>query len=180
MSNTLLPHGLQHAGLPCPSLSPSVSSNSCPVSCWYHPTISSSVAHFSSRCQSFPASSRVFSNKSALNTRWPKYWNFSFSISPSNEYSGLISFRMDWFDLQLLRVRHDIVTEEQQPPKILFNLFLMREPGNATDSKAKLKNGDIYKSEIWNKFAEGPKACFWEWEGPYRPSTRKKCMCISR
>ena len=55
---------------------------------------------------------------------------------------------MDWFDLQLLRVRHDIVTEEQQPPKILFNLFLMREPGNATDSKAKLKNGDIYKSEI--------------------------------
>ena len=42
---------------------------------------------------------RVFSNKSALHIRWPKYWNFSFSISPSNEYSGLISFRIDWFDL---------------------------------------------------------------------------------
>ena len=46
----------------------------------------------------FP-SIRVFSNESALHIRWPKYWSFSFSISPSNEYSGLISFRMDWFDL---------------------------------------------------------------------------------
>ena len=46
----------------------------------------------------FP-SIRVFSNDSALHIRWPKYWSFSFSISPSNEYSGLISFRMDWFDL---------------------------------------------------------------------------------
>ena len=46
----------------------------------------------------FP-SIRVFSNKSALHSRWPKNWSFSFSISPSNEYSGLISFRMDWFDL---------------------------------------------------------------------------------
>ena len=46
----------------------------------------------------FP-SIRVFSNESALCIRWPKYWSFSFSISPSNEYSGLISFRMDWFDL---------------------------------------------------------------------------------
>ena len=42
---------------------------------------------------------RVFSNESVLCIRWPKYWNFSFSISPSNEYSGLISFRMDWLDL---------------------------------------------------------------------------------
>ena len=46
----------------------------------------------------FP-SIRVFSNESTLNIRWPKYWSFSFSISPSNEYSGLISFRIDWFDL---------------------------------------------------------------------------------
>ena len=46
----------------------------------------------------FP-STRVFSNDSALHIRWPKYWSFSFSISPPNEYSGLISFRMDWFDL---------------------------------------------------------------------------------
>ena len=46
----------------------------------------------------FP-SIRVFSNESVLHIRWPKYWSFSFSISPSNEYSGLISFRIDWFDL---------------------------------------------------------------------------------
>ena len=46
----------------------------------------------------FP-SIRVFSNESVLQIRWPKYWSFSFSISPSNEYSGLISFRIDWFDL---------------------------------------------------------------------------------
>ena len=46
----------------------------------------------------FP-SLRVFSNESALRIRWPKYWSFSFNISPSNEYSGLISFRMDWLDL---------------------------------------------------------------------------------
>ena len=46
----------------------------------------------------FP-SVRVFSNESSLRIRWPRYWSFSFSISPSNEYSGLISFRMDWFDL---------------------------------------------------------------------------------
>ena len=46
-----------------------------------------------------PPSIRVFSNESALRMRWPKYWSFSFSISPSNEHSGLISFRMDWLDL---------------------------------------------------------------------------------
>ena len=48
---------------------------------------------------SIPSSIRVFSTESTLHLRWPKYWSFSFSISPSNEYSGLISFRMDWFDL---------------------------------------------------------------------------------
>ena len=61
-------------------------------------TISSSVVPFSSCLLSFPASGS-FSNESALCIRWPNYWSFSFSISPSNEYSGLISFRMDSFDL---------------------------------------------------------------------------------
>ena len=50
------------------------------------------------RSSTFP-SIRVFSNESALHIRWPKYWSFSFNIGPSNEYSGLISFRIDWFDL---------------------------------------------------------------------------------
>ena len=65
-----------------------------PLSQWCHPTISSSVTPFSF-C--FP-SIRVFSNESILHIRWPKYESFSFNISPSNEYSGLISFRIDWFD----------------------------------------------------------------------------------
>ena len=75
-----------------------VCSNSCPLSQWCHPTILSSVIPFSSCLQSFPAS-RSFSSESACPIRWPEYWNFSFSISPSNEYSALISFRTDRFDL---------------------------------------------------------------------------------
>ena len=67
-----------------------------PLSRWSRPTISSSVVPFSSCPQSF--SIRVFSNESVFHIRWPKSWSFSFSISPSNEYSGLISFRMDWLE----------------------------------------------------------------------------------
>ena len=96
MSNSLPPHELQHAWLPCPSPSPRVCSNSCPLSQWYYLTISPSAAPFSS-CPQIFSSIRVFFNKSALCIRWPKYW--SFSISPSNEFSGLISFMIDWFDL---------------------------------------------------------------------------------
>jgi len=90
------PHGL-HAKPPCPSPSPGVCSNSCPLSQWCHPTISSSVFPLLFLPSVFP-SIRVFSNESALRIRWPKYWSFSFSIRSSNEYSGLISFRIDWFD----------------------------------------------------------------------------------
>ena len=93
MPDSLQPHGLQHARLPCPSVSPGVCSNSCPLSKWCHPTI---LCYPLLLPSIFP-SIRVFSNESALHIRWPKYWNFS--ISPSNEYSGLSSFRIDWFDL---------------------------------------------------------------------------------
>ena len=88
-------HGLQHARLPCPSPTPRACSNSCPSNQWCHPTISSSVIPFSSCLQIF-SSIRVFSKESVLCIKWPKYWSFSFN--PSNEYSGLISFRIDWFD----------------------------------------------------------------------------------
>ena len=98
MSDSLWPHGLQHARTPCPSPTPWAYSNSRPLSQWCLPTISSPFVPFSSCPQSFPASG-VFSNESALHIRWPKCWSFSFNISPYNEHSGLISFRIDWFDL---------------------------------------------------------------------------------
>ena len=94
---TLWPHGLQHARPPWPSPTPRVYSNSCPsklvmpsnhlILC--RPLLLPSI------CPSI----RVISDESVLHIRWPKYWSFSFSISPSNEYLGLISFRMDWLDL---------------------------------------------------------------------------------
>ena len=97
VSDSLQPHEPQHTRPPCPSPTPRVHPNPYPSSWWCHPTISSSVVPFSSYLQSFPASGSF--QMSVLHIRWPKYWSFSFSISPSNEHSGLISFRMDWFYL---------------------------------------------------------------------------------
>ena len=97
MSSSLWPHGPQHARPPCPSPTPGVYSNSCPLSRWCHPTIS--ACHPFLLSHSIFPSIRVFSNESALHIRWPKYLNFSFNISLSNEHSGLMSFRMDWLDL---------------------------------------------------------------------------------
>ena len=93
MSDSLQPHEPRHARPPCPSPTPGVYANSCPSSQWCHlilchPLLLPSI---------FP-SIRVFSNESALHMRWPKYWSFSFNISPSNEHPGLISFRMDCLD----------------------------------------------------------------------------------
>ena len=86
MFNSLHPHGLQHVRLPCPSLSPVACSNSCSLSRWCHPTISSFVLPFSSCPQTFSASESFY--ESALHIRWPKYWSFSFNINPSNEHPG--------------------------------------------------------------------------------------------
>ena len=97
MSDSLQPHGLQHARLPCPSPTPRACSNSS----------IESVMPFNHLILCHPLlllpliflSIRVFSDESVLHIRQPKYWSFSFNINPSNEYSGLISFRIDWFDL---------------------------------------------------------------------------------
>ena len=97
LSPTLCDPGFQHTRLPGPSPTPGAYSNSCPLRRWCHPTIS--------LCDPLPLlpsvfpSIRVYSNELVLCIRWPKYWTFSFSISPSSEYSGLFSFRMDWLDL---------------------------------------------------------------------------------
>ena len=93
MSYSLQPYGLQHARLPCPSQIPGAYSNSC------YPLVMSSnhpiLCHQLLLLPSIFPSIRVFSNESVFPIRWPKYWNFSFSINPSHEYSGLISFRID-------------------------------------------------------------------------------------
>ena len=98
VSDNLRPHEPQHTRPPCPSPTAGVYPNPCPLSWWCHRTISSSVPPLFLLPSIFP-SIRVFSNESALHIRWPKYWSFSFNISPSNEYPGLISFRMDWLNL---------------------------------------------------------------------------------
>ena len=98
MSASLWLHGLQHPRLPCPS---GGCSNSCPLSWWCYPTISSSVTPFPPALNL--SQHQVFSKELALHIRWPKYWRFSFNISPSNEYSGLISFRIDRFNLHAIQ-----------------------------------------------------------------------------
>ena len=98
MSDSLQPHISQHSRPPCPSPTPGGYSNSCPVSRWCHPTISSSVIPFSSCPQSFPAS-ESFQMSQLFASGSQSIESFSFNISPSNEHPGLISFRMDWLDL---------------------------------------------------------------------------------
>ena len=99
---SLWPHELQHARLPCPSPTPRVYPNSCPLSQWCHPTIPS--------CRPllllpsiFPII-RVFSNESALCISWPKYWGFSLNISPSQWILRTDFLRMDWLDLLTVQV----------------------------------------------------------------------------
>ena len=86
MSDSLRPHESQHARPPCPSPTPRVHSNSCPSNRWCHPAI---LCHPLLLLPSIFPNIRVFSNESVICIRWPKYWSFSFSISPCNEHSGL-------------------------------------------------------------------------------------------
>ena len=96
VSDSLRPHGLQHARFPVFTISQSL----------FKPMSIESVMPSNHLILCRPLlflpsifhSIWVFSSKSALHIRWPKYWSFSFSVSPSNEYSGLISFRINWFD----------------------------------------------------------------------------------
>ena len=105
------PQGLQHTRLPCSSLSPGVCLNSCPLSRWYCPTILSCHPLLP---PSIFSSIKVFSNESALHIRWPKYWSFSFSISPSNGHLGWFSLGLTYSislqskGLLLLRTTSDI------------------------------------------------------------------------
>ena len=97
MFDSLQPHGLQHTRPPCPSPTPGVYPNMSIESVM--PSSNLILCHPLLLLPSVFPSIRVFSNESVLRIRWPKNWSFHFNISPSNEYSGLISFRMDWLDI---------------------------------------------------------------------------------
>ena len=105
---TLRLHESQHTRPRCPSPTPGVYTNSCPLSQWWHPTISFSVVPFSSCPQSLPASGSF--QMSQLCMRWPKYWSFSFSISPSNEHPRLISLQ----SMGLSRVLSNTTVQKHQ------------------------------------------------------------------
>ena len=98
VSDSLQPHKPQHSRPPCPSPNPWVHPNSYPLSWWCHPTMASSVVPFSSCPQSFPASGS-FQMSQLFTSGGQSIGSFSFNISPSNECSGLISFRMYWLGL---------------------------------------------------------------------------------
>ena len=98
VTSSLWPHGLQQARSPCPSPSPGVCSSSRSLHCWCCPGVSSSDALFSFCSQSFPAS-RTFPVSRLFTSDDQNTGGFSFSISPGSEYSGLISFKIGWFDL---------------------------------------------------------------------------------
>ena len=97
LSNSLQPQGLQHARVPCPSPSPRACSN--PSTESVMPPNHLILCYPLLLLPSVFPSIRVFSSEFVLHIRWPKYWSFSLSISPSNEYLGLITLRIDWFDL---------------------------------------------------------------------------------
>ena len=112
-SRSVVSNSLQQTRLSCPSPSPGVSSNSCPLSQWCHPTILSSQPLL--LLPLIIPSSKVFPKESALLIKWPKYW--SFSISPSNEYWGLISFRIGsliWEYRRLSRVFSNTTVQKHQ------------------------------------------------------------------
>ena len=124
MSNSLRPCEPQHTRPPCPTPTPRVYSNLRPLSQWCHPT-HLILCHPLLLLPSIFPSIRGFSNESVLYIRWPKYWCFSFSISPSNEYSGLISFRMDWFNLPAVQ---GILSRVFSSTTVLKHQFFRAQP----------------------------------------------------
>ena len=151
MSDSLRPHGLQHARPPC--LSPNSRSPPKPMS--IESMMPSNHLIFCPPFLLLPSifpSIRVFSNESVLCSRWPKYWSFSFNISPSNEHPGLISFRMDWLSLLDSRVQGTL--------KSLLQHHISEELHHFAHVFGQSKTKDYYDSrmEVWEevqRFCDG-------------------------
>ena len=148
MSDSLQPHGLQHAGPLCPSPTPGAYSDSCPLCRWCHPTISSSVIPFSS-CFSLSQHQHLFQWVSSSH-EVVKYWSFSFSISPSNEYSGLISFRMDWLDLLAAEgtLKNFLQHHSSKPSILQCSAFFIVQPSHPYMTTGKTSIHDYWKNRL--------------------------------
>ena len=133
VSNSLRPYRLQHARHSCKSTTTRACSNSCPSTWWCHPTVSSSVIPFSC-LQSFPASGSFLVSQ-------VKYWSFSFIISPSNEHSGLISFRMDCLDL--LSVQGTLKESSPTPQLKSINSSVLSHPYMTIGKTVALTSGPL-------------------------------------
>ena len=147
MSNSLWPHELQHARPPCPSPIPWVYSNSCPSSWWYHPTVSSSVIPFSACPQSFPASGSFSMSQSFTSGGQSTGASISASLLPMNN-SGLISFRIDWFDLLVVQgtlksllQHHNSIASNLQPSA--FFMVQLSHPNMTTGKTIALTYMDL-------------------------------------
>ena len=150
VSDYLQPHESQHARPPCPSPTPGVHSHSRPSSPWWHPAISSSVVPFSSCPQSLPAS--VFSNKSALRMRWPKYWSFSFSKESD------MTEQLNWTELNFQR----------NPRADLLHNGLGRSPCSPRDSQESSPTPQFKSINcvvVWAFFGI---AFLWDWNENWR------------
>ena len=197
MSNSLWPHWLKHARSPCPSPSPRVCLNFCPSSQWFHPSISSSVIPFSSCLQSFPASGSF--PMVTLHIRWTKYWSFGFS--PSNEYSLLISFRIDWFDLLAIQGTLKSLLQHHNSKAFSFSLLsLFNRPTIiqfvviytvkgfrvVNEADVFLEFSSISSSEIFPMHKATTSSCFpimmqrtddsYSWKWPYSFIKRNHCQ----
>ena len=144
MSDSLRPHGLQHSRPPCPSPTPSLLKLMSIESVM--PSNHLILCHPLLLLPSIFPSIRVFPSESVLLIWWPKYWSFTFSVNPSNEYSGLISFRMDWYDLLavqgLLRVFSNTTVWRHQ--------FFSAQPFLLSNSHLYMNTGKTMSLTIWN------------------------------
>ena len=124
VSDSLRPHEPQHTRPPCPSPTPRIHPNSCPLS----PVMPSNhlILCHPLLLPSFFPSNRVFPNESALDISWPQYWSFRFRFSPSSEYSKLISFIIDWLEvLAVQRTLKSLVQHHSTEPSILHHSQLL-------------------------------------------------------
>jgi len=153
VSDSLQPHEVQHATLPCPSPTPAACSKLMSIE------LVMPFRHLILYCPHFLLPSilpsiRVFSSESVLRIRWPEYWSFSFSISPSNEYSGLSSFRIDWLDLLAVHGTLKSLLQHHSSKAMLKLHSLRKEEPKKRRGKLQLLNSIVWVFPRLPNFSE--------------------------